>query len=132
MVVDTIKPETITILEDAKIDYILVEEINFGHCELSRPFDFERYRTTFNKFHIYNLIEYDKILFLDCDVIIRYNIDYLFRYDTPNFCLSEDEDNFIVGIYFLIEPNKNLFEFFKQIRRHFSTDEFVLNFYSGI
>ena len=33
---------------------------------------------TLNKFHCFNLTEYDKVFFLDADIILFENLDYLF------------------------------------------------------
>lgn len=68
-----------------------------------------RYKTTLNKFHIYNLIEYDKICFLDLDLIFYNNYDYIFLKETPCFYLNEDT-GCVSGELFLITPNKTMFE----------------------
>jgi len=47
-----------------------------------------RWKYTFDKINIFSLIEYNKLVFLDLDLLILENIDNLFNYDTPAMCLN--------------------------------------------
>jgi hypothetical protein len=54
----------------------------------------------YGKYLIFNLMEYDKIIYLDTDLLIRENIDHLFEFDT---------ENVIYMTYDIGENNNNLF-----------------------
>lgn len=47
-----------------------------------------RFRDVFTKLRSFQLIEYDKIILLDLDMIIVKNIDHLFQLKTPAACLK--------------------------------------------
>jgi alpha-N-acetylglucosamine transferase len=38
---------------------------------------------SYTKFHIFNMTNYEKIMFLDADMIIMENIDHIFKFQTP-------------------------------------------------
>lgn len=61
------------LINDVK-HYKIIDIINFSTTE-----SIVRYKFTLNKFHIFNLVEYDKILFLDADMFILTNIDVMFE-----------------------------------------------------
>jgi len=44
------------------------------------------------KFHIFNLIQFDKIIFLDADLLILKNLDHLF--DKPHMTAALDGEYF--------------------------------------
>lgn len=54
----------------------------------------------YGKFIIFKLIQYDKIIYLDSDLLIKENIDHLFRYDTT--------ENKIYMTYDVLMNNKNI------------------------
>ena len=61
-----------------------------------KPFDFDIPQTfmAFARFEAFKLIKtFDQILYLDCDVLIRKNIDDVFKYDQP-LCATYGEPNF--------------------------------------
>lgn len=68
---------------------------------------------TFSKLHIFNMTEYDKVVYLDADMIIQKNIDNLF--EKPHMSavnaggLLNDEWVDLNSGLMVIEPNKNTF-----------------------
>lgn len=48
-----------------------------------------RFRDVFTKLECLNLIQYDKIILLDLDMIVSKNIDHLFKLPTPAACLKK-------------------------------------------
>lgn len=42
----------------------------------------QNWNKTFDKLKIFDLIEYDKLVYLDCDMMILANLDFLFEYPT--------------------------------------------------
>ena len=49
----------------------------------------------FTKFHIFNLVEYKKIILIDADAIILKHPDHIFTLNAPAGCFLEDKDLFI-------------------------------------
>lgn len=69
-----------------------------------------------SKFEIFNMTEYDKVLFLDADIMILKNLDHIFQYphmtsalDGEYFNIWPDNPHFNSGIL-LIEPNKDEYQ----------------------
>jgi alpha-N-acetylglucosamine transferase len=63
----------------------------------------------FNKLLFFNLIEYDKVITLDCDIFIGQNIYHSFiDYDTPAACQSSDKLEWNSGAM-VITPSTELF-----------------------
>jgi len=63
----------------------------------------------FNKLFLFNLTEYDKIIRLDCDVLIRTNLMHWFEYDTPCAIQAHDEIEWNSGVM-VITPNATVFD----------------------
>ena len=73
LVPDNISKKTIDILKENSIQYKQVTNNSFSD-DISQI----NYKSTFNKFHCFNLVEYDKVMFLDADVVVYKNLDYYF------------------------------------------------------
>lgn len=93
-----------------KIDAIkIIKCYKFKGCN-------NKYADTLNKFQVYDLIEYEKIVFLDADLIAIKNIDFLFDYDFnfftdlyyPSRYGSQEVLPFLNCI--LLKPKKNFFK----------------------
>lgn len=92
------------------IPYYFFNKIDNVEYDLSLNY-YDRYKDTINKFQCFNLIEYDKIIFLDADLFLYDNIDFLFdiEIDFP-FIPSYDLKTLKVdGASFIIKPDKNIF-----------------------
>ena len=63
---------------------------------------------TFSKFKAFDLTQFDKILLLDCDILMVRNLDYLFDYPTLA-SVSWFPENFCSGCM-LISPNHTLYQ----------------------
>lgn len=70
---DSISENTKIELKKYNIQYKEVPTLKFKCSEENT-----RYEDTLNKFHCFNLTEYDKVFFLDADIILFENLDYLF------------------------------------------------------
>lgn len=66
------------------------------------------WRHTFTKFKAFGLTQFDKILLLDCDILILKNVDDLFEYPSIT-SVSWWKGNFCSGCL-LFEPNQKLWE----------------------
>lgn len=82
------------------------------------------YSCTLNKFYVFNLVQYDKVFFLDADCIVSTNIDFLFY---KNECYWKNKFNLISGTCFLIKPNKNIFIKAIQHKNNCFNDEQLLS-----
>lgn len=78
----------------------------------------------FNKLHIWNLVEYDKVIYLDSDMLVVKNIDHLFELDVefaacPSYVNvygknkkllnSNWSDNYFNAGFLLIEPHESVY-----------------------
>src|SRR4051812_7271047 len=54
-------------------------------------------QVAFTKFHAIRLVQFDRVLFLDADMIVRRNSDHLFKLNAP------------AGIFSSLKPRKDLF-----------------------
>lgn len=62
----------------------------------------------FSKLHIWNMTEYDRVTYLDSDVLVVSNIDHMF--DCGTFCAAfRHSDLFNAGII-VVEPNNTVFK----------------------
>lgn len=76
------------------------------------------WRHTFTKFKAFELTQFDKILLLDCDILILKNVDDLFNYPSIS-SVSWWKGNFCSGCL-LFEPNKSLFKKLVEFSNNFS------------
>lgn len=61
----------------------------------------------FSKLHVWNMTDYDRIVYLDSDVLVMSNIDHMF--DCGTFCAAfRHSDLFNAGII-VVEPNSAIF-----------------------
>jgi alpha-N-acetylglucosamine transferase len=61
----------------------------------------------FSKLHIWNMTDYDRIVYLDSDVLVVRNIDHMF--DCGTFCAAfRHSDLFNAGIV-VVQPNRTIF-----------------------
>ena len=80
----------------------------------------KKYLDTINKFYAYNFIQYDRLIWIDADVLLLENIDKLFSL-APNFVCStyslrekykKSDDNTIVcphNVIMLFTPDKDIY-----------------------
>ncbi len=96
----------------------------------SPNFDSEkkRFLGTYTKFHIFNLVEFEKIVYVDADMMVYQNIDELF--DAPNWSSvvmggklpQHDWRNLNSGLLVLIPDNESFKEIKKNIPYVYSYD----------
>lgn len=101
-------------LSSYNITYKTIKKVSFTHENLNK------YKDTLNKFQCFNLIEYEKILFLDADIIISKNFDFLLEtielkntyFYLPignNECASSHEGHFYCSYIMLLKPSIDFF-----------------------
>lgn len=104
---------------------IIFKEMPYLLFDSSQFLDFN---ATLNKFLILTLTEFDKVCFIDSDILIKQNIDYLFKYNSPAFSFYKDQE--VSGELLLFKPDINLFSLIMNLTRHISflSDEDMLKF----
>ena len=102
------------------------------------------WRDCWTKFRIFDLVQFDKIVFLDADIMILKNLDHLFECPHMTSCLDGEYfnlwpgwDHFNSGCL-VIEPSHELFESIytyaknlkeEELPEYIFADQEVLNFY---
>lgn len=86
MCLDTLKDETLQLLQQFNIKYVIVPSL-----KIQEKADY-RAHCTLNKFHMYSLTQFEKIIFLDADTILSTNIDNYFNKTFPIGSYYSDPD----------------------------------------
>ncbi len=132
---ENISPESLAYLEYFNIEYKVMNHIDYN-CEKDNFY----WKYTFDKLNIFQLTEYEKIVYLDTDLLITENIDDLFK--QPHFTAASNEpfvqDSLSVfnsGVM-VIKPSIEDYNSLKYIAQLFDKnnidkigDQDVLNFY---
>lgn len=109
LVSPNISQETILCLEKKNISYWIVQDIELDCCFDDSKFNY--WKKTFFKFRIFELTEFDKIVYLDSDMLILDNIDELFErphlsaVSDHDFCVYMDVKGMNTGLM-VIEPDE--------------------------
>lgn len=137
LVSDTVSEKTLIELNKFKIQYKKIPTLSFKQKN-------EQYAHTINKFQCFNLIEYEKLIFFDADIIITKNFDIIFEsvdFQEENLQLLE-ADNFsdvffnekkistvFTGWFMFIKPSTNYFKKIIELttKKDYNTDEQVIN-----
>lgn len=136
--------ETKIVLKYAGIPIIEVENIEFKEFTKSlfnwTPRFANMWKNTCTKFQIWSLIQFDKVVYLDADMIVLQNIDELFEKPHMSACIDAEgldffDDNHFNSGLFVCEPNLDqyyqILDFCKQIlNSSFEegyTDQVILN-----
>lgn len=115
LVSSNVSSETLNKLRERNIDYVVRELIDvseFVGCKMS-GWDY-----TYFKFRIFELEEYDKVVYLDSDMLVMKNIDELFDEKTIGVCrdgyqftgIKDDIDCGCNSGLLVIKPDRGLFE----------------------
>eukprot|EP00761_Pharyngomonas_kirbyi_P012659 gb/GECH01012686.1/.p1 GENE.gb/GECH01012686.1/~~gb/GECH01012686.1/.p1 ORF type:complete len:479 (+),score=76.42 gb/GECH01012686.1/:1-1437(+) len=91
----------------------------------------KRFDKVMNKLHAWKLTEYERVVYLDSDVIAEKNIDHLF--DCGNFCaVMRHSDKFNTGV-FVLKPSYDRFNHMwqksKELTSYEGADQGFLNAY---
>ena len=135
-------PLIIMIPEDVKEELDLSSnEYNYTFIPTWKFKNTERYGYTLNKFQVFNFTEYQKIIFLDADVFMLENIDYLF-YKYANYeylgywyyCKRKDDiDMLPQGDFIFLTPNKEKYIQIQNdlniVSESFTNDEKMMKYY---
>lgn len=77
-------------LEKVGIRTILISTILPSNRELlkNNKAGYSQWNRTFSKLYIFNLVEFDKIVFIDSDIYVKQNLDHLFNYPDLSAVIS--------------------------------------------
>ena len=118
---DEVSAASIEILDQLGVTHELVSTIPTPPDIYQHNLNFEpnvaaTWRNCWTKFHIFNLTQFDKIVFLDADILILKNLDHLFNCPHMTSCLDGEYfnlwpgwDHFNSGCI-VIEPSQKLFD----------------------
>ena len=88
------------------------------------------YRDTINKFYCYNYTEFEKIIFIDADMIFLENLDFLFQYNFLFFCdiyypsrYAEKKIAMPNNNVFLITPTENFYQRLLELNSKYNIDD---------
>lgn len=121
LIIDEVAEATIEILKQLKVTYEKVDIIPtpediYEHNKKRDPGTAVVWRNCWTKFRIFDQTQFDKIIFLDADIMILQNLDHLF--ELPHMTAAMDGEYF--GLWptwphfnsgcLVIEPSHQLFE----------------------
>lgn len=118
---ENITEESRNILAKHNINYKEFKSVKYN-------VDFEcAWNYTFDKFNVFLLEEYDKIVCLDLDLLILENLDFLFEYETPAMVIDNPTytDRYNSGVM-VITPNKETFNALNELKEKESIKNKVL------
>ena len=92
-------------LDKFDIEYKVLKKVNYDvdYNDFVQPY----FKNTFDKLSVFNLIEYEKIVYLDLDLLILENIDELFDYNGLSMAKDYPFSELFNSGVMVIEPNKN-------------------------
>ena len=148
MVTEDVHDFTRKVLEGFNINIIPVEKIEMpehiqAYNEQKEYALAQTWRYCLTKYRIFNMTQFDKIIFLDADLYFQQNVDHVFNYghmtgavDGEAFSLWLDEPHLNTG-FFVVEPSTELFnnimDFVKNVDPSFHSwvvaDQEILNYY---
>lgn len=118
---ENITEETRNVLKKHNINYKEFKSVKYN-------VDFEcAWNYTFDKFNVFLLEEYEKVVCLDADLLILSNLDFLFDYETPAMVIDNPTytDRYNSGVM-VITPSKETFEMLDALKEKESKKNCVL------
>ena len=108
-----ISMEVVFVIKKQNIQYKVIEK------EINNPTDVgqnHRWFPTYSKLHVFDQAQYEKIVYLDVDIVILRNIDELFKYEhmsatnAGGMLPRKSSWTHLNSGVFILEPSHNLFE----------------------
>eukprot|EP01084_Bolivina_argentea_P001590 2933_1 len=101
-----VNPKQFTFFEENNIPYIIIDKNTLNNISGCAGCN----QKQISKLMIWNATQYDKLLYMDCDVVILGNLDFVFdQFPTPTFSIDSWPIEFNTGIL-LFAPNQTFFE----------------------
>ena len=97
MVTEKVSAPTIKILDELGVNHVNVTSIPtpdyiFEHNMSIEPEISVIWKECLTKYHVFDMTEYDKVVFLDADLYIMKNLDHLF--ELPHMTAAQDGEYF--------------------------------------
>lgn len=136
LITDDISEPIIEILRQLNISYSKTNIISMPQTLMNHNIQINKSRAyiwenCFTKFNIFNQTQFDKIIMLDCDILLLKNIDNLFdkphltaTLDGEYFSLWKNEPHFNAGCM-VIEPNNQEYLNILNFAQNLSEDKFL-------
>lgn len=149
LITDEVSPPTVELLRQLNVTYELVDVIPTPEDIYQHNLNYESataatWRNCWTQFRVFNLTQFDKIVFLDADVMVLQNLDHLFEkphmtaaLDGEYFGLWQGWPHFNTGCM-VIKPSRQEYENIIKFANSLKVDELpdyiianqeVLNFY---
>lgn len=134
LVTKNVSLATLELLNQLQVKYEVIDTIQlpdhiYEHNRQINPPLASTWKNCLTKFHIFNKTEFDKVVFLDADILILKNLDHLFEkpdmtcaLDGEYFNLWPDWPHFNSGCM-VIEPNKDKFDNILNYVNNLKTEE---------
>lgn len=113
LVTKDISKETLDKIKKLNINYLVIED------DIKNPTDItaeHRWFPTYSKLHVFNQTQFDKVVYLDIDMMILENIDELFDHphmsctNSPSLLSRKSDWTHLNSGIFVIEPSASLFK----------------------
>lgn len=106
-----ISKKSIKEIKSKNYELLSIESLNKKDIKLNIKLDeyeynIERFRDAFNKLYIWSLTKYDKLIYLDCDMLVYKNIDHLFN--KKSISAVQGRPLFNSGLI-VLKPNMKIF-----------------------
>ena len=120
LITEDVAPEIVEVLDKAGIEHKLINKIETPNNIMQNNLKLNErqaliWKYVLTKFQIFNLEEYEKIIFLDADLLINKNVDHCFKMPHMTAAVDGEYNNlwptdphFNTG-FFVIEPNKKIY-----------------------
>jgi len=132
MVSEEVSEDNLLKLEQAGAKVIVVPKIHSSTSgEDGDRFEIGKNWLTFTKLNVFNMTEYDKIVYVDADCIVLQGIDEMFDFNTPSGYLLAHTGELEAGVL-VLEPSNETFEelmLFKDEENWVNHDQTLLDWY---
>lgn len=87
---------------------IIFKEVPYLYFDFLKQY---KQNITINKLHMFSLVEYDKVCFLDADTVLTENIDFLFKEKTPlvGYYINDRQEQCFSGGILLVKPSLSFY-----------------------
>ena len=130
MVTDEVSDESIAALEAAKCSVMKVPKIGSKISGDDR-FTLESNWLTFTKLNVFNLTQFDKVVYLDADTLVLKNVDDMLDFPAlSGYCLAHTGE--VEAGVLVIEPNEKVFNDlmeYKEQENWLHHDQTLINWY---
>ena len=132
MVSEDVSSENCESIKQAGAKVLIVPKIHSSTSgESGDRFEIGKNWLTFTKLNVFNLTEFDKIVYIDADALVRDNIDEMFDFDCPSGYLLAHTGELEAGVL-VLEPSAEVFKdllLYKDQENWVNHDQSLLNWY---